>query len=82
MNLYTMAVLILSYEMFRMNASSLLCKTTNLGLLVVDEGHRLKNISGSLTLSALNSSLNSQCNKVGCRQQQQYIINTLTRQQQ
>jgi len=33
----------------------MLSKAANIGLLVVDEGHRLKNTSGSATLSALNS---------------------------
>lgn len=36
-----------------MNISTL-SKSRSIGLLVVDEGHRLKNTSGSLTLSALN----------------------------
>lgn len=35
--------------------SSILSKSKNIGLLVVDEGHRLKNTSGSLTLSSLQS---------------------------
>lgn len=47
-------VLIISYEIFRMN-SKVLCKSNKIQLMVVDEGHRLKNTSGSLTLSALNS---------------------------
>jgi len=47
-------VLILSYEMFRAH-STVLSNSTQIGCLVVDEGHRLKNASGSLTLSALNS---------------------------
>jgi len=47
-------VLIVSYELFRINAS-ILSQAHNIGLLVVDEGHRLKNSSGSQTLSALNS---------------------------
>ena len=33
----------------------LLMRAKQIGLLVVDEGHRLKNTNGSLTLSALNS---------------------------
>ena len=33
----------------------ILSQSKNIGLLVVDEGHRLKNTSGSLTLSALES---------------------------
>ncbi|KAL7477185.1 hypothetical protein ACHAW6_002999, partial [Cyclotella cf. meneghiniana] len=41
-------VLILSYELLRLHAA-------RIGLLVVDEGHRLKNTAGSQTLSALNS---------------------------
>ncbi len=50
-----MKVLIISYELMRMN-SALLCQSSNsIGLLVVDEGHRLKNTCGSATLSALNS---------------------------
>ena len=47
-------VLIISYDLFRMN-KEVLSKATHVGLLVADEGHRLKNTSGSLTLSALNS---------------------------
>ena len=47
-------VLIISYELFRMHAS-ILSKSKNIGLLAVDEGHRLKNTSGSLTLTALES---------------------------
>ena len=47
-------VLIVSYDLFRLN-SKLLSKSKNIGLLVVDEGHRLKNTSGSLTLSALET---------------------------
>ena len=47
-------VLIISYDLFRMN-STLLSQSKNIGLLVVDEGHRLKNTSGSLTLSALET---------------------------
>ncbi len=35
--------------------SKILSKSKNIGLLVVDEGHRLKNTSGSLTLSALET---------------------------
>lgn len=48
------SVLIISYDFFRMN-SKILSQASNIGLLVVDEGHRLKNTSGSLTLTALNS---------------------------
>lgn len=46
-------VLILSYDLFRMNAD--LFQEQHFGLLVVDEGHRLKSTSGSLTLTALES---------------------------
>lgn len=46
-------VLILSYDIFRMNAD-ILTDAKQIGLLVVDEGHRLKNSSGSITISALN----------------------------
>ena len=47
-------ILIISYDLFRMNAS-ILTEAKQVGLLVVDEGHRLKNSSGSITLSALNN---------------------------
>jgi DNA repair and recombination RAD54-like protein len=47
-------VLIISYDLFRMN-SKLLRDAKQIGLLVVDEGHRLKNASGSLTMKALQS---------------------------
>mmetsp|Transcript_23138 Transcript_23138/g.48036 ORF Transcript_23138/g.48036 Transcript_23138/m.48036 type:complete len:1065 (-) Transcript_23138:305-3499(-) len=47
-------VLILSYELFRLHVK-IIAKATKIGCLVVDEGHRLKNTSGSQTLSALNS---------------------------
>jgi len=47
-------VLIISYEIFRMH-SKILRKSDKIQLMVVDEGHRLKNTAGSLTLSALNS---------------------------
>ena len=47
-------VLILSYELFRLHVK-VICNATKIGLLVVDEGHRLKNTAGSQTLSALNS---------------------------
>jgi len=47
-------VLIISYELFRMNVSSF-AQAGSIGLLVVDEGHRLKSTSGSSqTLQALN----------------------------
>jgi SNF2 family DNA or RNA helicase len=45
-------VLIISYDLFRMNAS-LLNQAKQIGILIVDEGHRLKNSGGSLTLTAL-----------------------------
>ncbi|KAL9179549.1 hypothetical protein ACHAXT_008839 [Thalassiosira profunda] len=47
-------VLILSYELFRMHVK-VIKNAKNIGLLVVDEGHRLKNTSGSQILTALNS---------------------------
>ncbi len=47
-------VLILSYELFRLHVK-IIANATKIGCLVVDEGHRLKNTSGSQTLSALNS---------------------------
>jgi len=47
-------VLIISYDLYR-RSSNILSQSKNIGLLVVDEGHRLKNTSGSLTLSALES---------------------------
>lgn len=47
-------VLILSYELFRVHVG-ILCKAQKIGMLVVDEGHRLKNTAGSRTLEALNS---------------------------
>ena len=47
-------VLIISYDLFRMNAS-LLNQAKEIGLLVVDEGHRLKNSAGSRTMTALNA---------------------------
>jgi SNF2 family DNA or RNA helicase len=46
--------LIISYDLFRVN-SILLQDSKFIGLLVVDEGHRLKNSSGSMTLSTLES---------------------------
>ena len=54
MNSSQAEVLILSYELMRLHAE-ILRKAKKIGLLVVDEGHRLKNTSGSQTLSALNS---------------------------
>jgi DNA repair and recombination RAD54-like protein len=47
-------VLILSYDLLRLNAK-LFSEIKKVGLLVVDEGHRLKNSAGSLTLTALES---------------------------
>eukprot|EP00804_Cyclotella_cryptica_P029873 CCRYP_010803-RA/>CCRYP_010803-RA protein AED:0.06 eAED:0.06 QI:244/1/1/1/0.75/0.6/5/436/979 len=47
-------VLILSYELLRLHRE-IVAKATRVGLLVVDEGHRLKNTAGSQTLAALNS---------------------------
>ena len=49
------SVLILSYEMLRKNVSFLTDSpsASKIGLLICDEGHRLKNIAGSKTLSAL-----------------------------
>ena len=47
-------VLIVSYELFRMNVSYLR-DAEHIGLLAVDEGHRLKNTAGSQTLAALNA---------------------------
>jgi SNF2 family DNA or RNA helicase len=46
-------VLIVSYDLFRIHAS-LLTKAQQIGILVVDEGHRLKNSAGSLTCDALS----------------------------
>jgi DNA repair and recombination RAD54-like protein len=54
LSLSIFSVLIISYDLFRMN-SDVLSKSTNIGLLVVDEGHRLKNTSGTKVLSSLNS---------------------------
>lgn len=49
-------VLIVSYDLFRRNSDEFVFPVNvSCGLLVVDEGHRLKNTSGSLTLSALES---------------------------
>jgi SNF2 family DNA or RNA helicase len=50
----TSEVLIVSYDLFRMKAS-ILQNVQRVALLVVDEGHRLKNTSGSLTMTALES---------------------------
>lgn len=47
-------VLIISYDQFR-NNSAILSQAKNIGLLVVDEGHRLKNTAGTKVLSALTS---------------------------
>jgi DNA repair and recombination RAD54-like protein len=46
-------VLVISYELFRINVD-LINRASEIGLLVVDEGHRLKN-SSALTLNALSS---------------------------
>ena len=49
-------VLIISYEFFRRNINIFDCKGyTSVGLLVVDEGHRLKNAGDSRTFTALAS---------------------------
>lgn len=51
-------VLIISYEFFRRHVSVFDCKGyTSIGLLVVDEGHRLKNAGDSRTFAALSSLL-------------------------
>ncbi|VEU43372.1 unnamed protein product [Pseudo-nitzschia multistriata] len=47
-------VLIVSYDLFRTKAA-ILEKVRGVALLVVDEGHRLKNTAGSLTMTALES---------------------------
>ena len=47
-------VLILSYELFRLHVK-IIQDAQKIGILVVDEGHRLKNASGSQILTALNS---------------------------
>jgi DNA repair and recombination protein RAD54 and RAD54-like protein len=47
-------VLIVSYDLFRRNVT-LLSDIQKVALLVVDEGHRLKSTSGSLTMTALQS---------------------------
>jgi SNF2 family DNA or RNA helicase len=47
------SVLILSYELFRLHVEHF--QGISCRLLVVDEGHRLKNTAGSLTLTALES---------------------------
>ena len=49
-------VLIISYEFFRRHVNIFDCKGyTSVGLLVVDEGHRLKNAGDSRTFTALAS---------------------------
>jgi SNF2 family DNA or RNA helicase len=49
-------VLIVSYEFFRRNVNIFDCKgCTSVGLLVLDEGHRLKNAGDSRTFAALAS---------------------------
>lgn len=50
-------VLILSYELFRLHVK-VIQTAPKIGILVVDEGHRLKNASGSQILTALNSMTN------------------------
>eukprot|EP00536_Pseudo-nitzschia_multiseries_P011611 jgi/Psemu1/289799/fgenesh1_pg.405_\ len=50
----TSEVLIVSYDLFRTNAN-VLEHVQNVALLVVDEGHRLKNTAGSQTMTALMS---------------------------
>lgn len=47
-------VLIVSYDLFRMK-SAILKNVQKVALLVVDEGHRLKNTKGSHTMTALES---------------------------
>ena len=47
-------ILIVSYDLFRTKAA-ILKNVQRVALLVVDEGHRLKNTSGSLTMTALES---------------------------
>jgi SNF2 family DNA or RNA helicase len=46
-------VLILSYDLFRRNSA--LVSNIDVSILVVDEGHRLKNKNGSLTMTALQT---------------------------
>jgi len=47
-------VLILSYELFRLHVK-IVSRAGKVGMLVVDEGHRLKNTAGSQILTALES---------------------------
>ena len=47
-------VLIISYELFRRH-SSLLAKSKKIGLLAVDEGHRLKSAGDTKTFTALDA---------------------------
>ena len=47
-------VLIISYDQFRRHSETLRA-AKKIGLLVADEGHRLKNTAGSMTLTALES---------------------------
>lgn len=54
MNPFTNAVLIISYDLFRINCD-VLSNSNHIGLLVLDEGHKLKNTNGSQTLSAIQS---------------------------
>lgn len=48
-------ILIISYDLFRMNSDLFGQVQKPVACLVVDEGHRLKNTNGSLTLTALES---------------------------
>ena len=45
-------VLIIGYEMLRSYSEKL--KTATIGLIVCDEGHRIKNSKGNQTINALN----------------------------
>lgn len=47
-------ILIISYDLLRLN-SDVFSEVQKVHLLVVDEGHRLKNTAGSQTLTALES---------------------------
>lgn len=49
-------VLIVSYDLFRMHTSVIQqAAEDSIGILIVDEGHRLKNTAGSQTMTALES---------------------------
>merc|ERR1719242_101073 len=48
-------VLIIGYEMLRNYVDLLSADETNIGLIVCDEGHRLKNSGGNATIDALQS---------------------------